>query len=252
MDSFKKYISEFIGTACLVIFGCGALSMTDIRVASMGYFMAAAAFGLAIIAMEYTFGSVSGCHLNPAVSLAMLINRKMDVIDFIGYVIFQILGGVAGAAVLFVIYGDKSGFGSNDLTGIQGNVFKGLIVEALLTFVFVLVALAMKARDEKMKISGVVIGAAMTLVYIIGIDLTGASVNPARSIGPALLSGGEALTSLWVFIIAPLVGGALAALAFKLFSGKKTAIAAGADDEEEESDDGEEGSENDEEGSDEE
>lgn len=251
MDSFKKYISEFIGTACLVIFGCGALSMTDIRVASMGYFMAAAAFGLAIIAMEYTFGSVSGCHLNPAVSLAMLINRKMDVIDFIGYVIFQILGGVAGAAVLFVIYGDKSGFGSNDLTGIQGNALKGLIVEVLLTFVFVLVALAMKAREEKLKISGVVIGAAMTLVYIIGIDLTGASVNPARSIGPALLSGGEALSSLWVFIIAPLVGGALAALAFKLLSGKKVAVTAESD-EEEESEDGEEGSENDEEGSDEE
>jgi len=227
MEGFKKYFSEFFGTACLVLFGCGALSITStMTAASSGYLISALAFGIAFIAMEYTLGDISGCHLNPAVSLAMFINKKIDLIDLIGYVIFQVLGGVVGAGILFVIHGSSRTYGANTLTGVDGSIAKGLLMETLLTFVFVLVYLALKLKKDKPQITGVVIGLTLTLVNLIGIDLTNASVNPARSIGPAILAGSTALSQLWIFIVAPLAGGALAALVYKfLFAPKANASA---------------------------
>lgn len=220
MESFKKYIAEFFGTAMLVVFGCGTAITVKTSVAGGGYILTALAFGGVLAALIYVIGNISGCHVNPAVSLAMLINGKIDIIDFIGYIVFQLLGAVAGTAFLTVI-GKGSGYGANGLDGVSGSAAKGLIVEFVLTFMFVLVILAVTGRKENSGIAGFVIGGALTLVHILGIGLTGTSVNPARSIGPALLAGSESLGCLWVFIVGPLFGAACAAIVYKLFTMKK-------------------------------
>ena len=239
MESWKKYIAEFFGTACLVIFGCGTAVLVNDHLAT------ALAFGLVIVAMSYSIGSVSGAHLNPAVSLAMLINGKIDVIDFFGYVIFQTLGSVAGASLLLAILGSGKGFGANSLKGVDGNAVRGLVVEAVLTFVFVFVILALTLiKGNESKHSGIVIGLTLTLVHLFGIKLTGTSVNPARSIGPALLEGGSAVTELWVFIVGPLVGAALAGVLFKIITMKKTSEEDEEDEEDEEAEETEEAEKN--------
>lgn len=221
MSSIKKYLAEFIGTLVLVLFACGTAAVVGCNTASAdtAYLLTALAFGLVIVAMAYSIGNVSGCHINPAVSLAMLISGKMNVKDFIGYVIAQFLGAIAGAAILGCLAGWDCGFGANGL--FEASVIKSLIVEIILTFVFVLAILGVTSKVENSRISGLVIGFTLTLVHIFGIHFTGTSVNPARSFGPALFAGGEALSSVWVFIVAPLIGGALAAIVWKLLSGKK-------------------------------
>ena len=221
MESFKKYLAEFFGTAALVFFGCGTAVSVNTSVSGGGYILTALAFGMVLTALIYVIGNISGCHVNPAVSLAMLINKKIDVIDFIGYVVFQLLGSLAGSALVLAILGKKGNLGANGLTGVGGSTAKGLVVELVLTFIFVLVILAVTGRKENSNIAGMIIGIALTLVHILGINLTGTSVNPARSIGPALLAGSEALGDLWVFIVAPLFGAAIAALVYKLFTIKK-------------------------------
>lgn len=226
----KKYIAEFIGTAVLVLFGCGTASLVGCgSAASCGYILTALAFGLVIVAMAYSIGNVSGCHINPAVSIAMLVAGKMTVKDFIGYIVAQFAGAVAGAGILKLIFTqgnvtDQTGaLGSNGLAGVNGSIVAALIVEVVLTFVFVLAIMGVTSKPEYSSVAGVVIGLSLTLVHILGIGLTGTSVNPARSFGPALLAGGEALSNVWIFIVAPLAGGVLAALVYKLIASAKKA-----------------------------
>ena len=204
MDSFKKCIAEFIGTFTLVLVGCGTAMLVGCdAVNGSGYILTAFAFGLVIVGMAYCVGNVSGCHINPAVSLAVLISGRMSVSDFFFYIISQILGAISGAACLKIIFSlgnvtDKTGgLGSNGLAGVGDSAVAGLIVECLLTFIFVLVILGV--TDSKAghgSFGGVVIGFSLVMVHILGIGLTGTSVNPARSIGPALFAGGAALAAL--------------------------------------------------------
>lgn len=216
MNSIRKYIAEFIGTFVLVLFACGTAAMTGCSTTSFdtAYLVTALAFGLVIVAMAYSIGNISGCHINPAVSLAMLISGKMTVKDFIGYVIAQFLGAVAGAGVLLALIGPDKGLGANGL--FEGDVLKSVIIEVILTFVFVISILGVTSKVENGKVAGLVIGLSLTLVHLFGIAFTGTSVNPARSFGPALFVGGDALANVWVFIVAPLIGGALAAVVYKV------------------------------------
>lgn len=223
----KKYIAEFIGTAVLVILGCGTAMLVGCdAVNGGGYILTAFAFGLSIVAMAYSIGNISGCHINPAVSLAVFINGGLSVKDFVGYVISQILGALGGAGILAAIFGlggvtdQTGGFGSNGLAGVNGSAIAGLLVEIVLTFIFVIAILGVtSSKAGHGSFGGIVIGLSLVLVHILGIGLTGTSVNPARSIGPAIVSAiagnTEPLTSLWVFIVGPLVGGALAAVVYK-------------------------------------
>lgn len=215
----KKYVAEFIGTFVLVLFACGVAAVTGCVFPEAGYVATALAFGLVIVAMAYSIGNISGCHINPAVSLGVLINGGMSVKDFVGYVVAQFAGAIAGAAVLKALIGTEMGLGCNGLY--NGSVGASMWVEIILTFVFVLAVLGATSKIENGKVAGLVIGLSLTMVHLFGIYFTGTSVNPARSFGPALLLGGEALSVVWVFIVAPLIGGALAALVWKFLNGKK-------------------------------
>jgi len=224
MNSIKKYVAEFIGTFVLVLFACGTASVVGCdSVLGAGYLTVALAFGLVIVAMAYSIGNISGCHINPAVSIAMLVSKKLTVKDFICYIVAQFAGAIAGAGVLKYILTDgidKTGaLGSNAL--FQGDVIKSIIIEILLTFVFVVAILGVTSKIENGTVAGLVIGLSLTLVHLLGIGLTGTSVNPARSFGPALLAGGDALSNVWVFIVAPLIGGVLAALVYNFLSSEK-------------------------------
>ena len=214
----KKYLAELIGTFILVFMGCGSAMVLGCDAAG-GHLAVALAFGLAIVATAYFIGDLSGCHINPAVSLAMLICKKLTLNDFIGYVIAQVLGALAGAGMLKMLTGLgvadlTGGLGSNGVAG-AGGIGGALVVEVILTFIFISAILGVTSSKDKGSVAGIVIGLTLTFVHIVGIPLTGTSVNPARSIGPALLAGGDALKNVWVFIVAPLVGAALAAIFFQ-------------------------------------
>ena len=213
----RKYVAEFIGTFVLVLMSCGVAMVVGCDTPA-GVIATSLAFGLSIVAMAYSIGNVSGCHINPAVSIAMLIAKKMTLKDFIGYVIAQVLGAIAGAAVLGVLLGKFTALGANTFGGagqLATTVWLAILVEVILTFIFVLTILGVTSKAENAKVAGLVIGLTLVFVHLLGIGFTGTSVNPARSLGPALLQGGEALKQVWVFILAPLVGGALAALVHK-------------------------------------
>ena len=219
-DSLKKYLAEFLGTFVLVLFACGTAAVVGASSQfGTGYLLVALAFGLVIVAMAYSIGNVSGCHINPAVSLAMLINGKLSRMDFVGYVVAQCIGALAGAGVLALFIGKASGLGTNALY--NGSIWKSLLVEIILTFVFVFVILGVTSKPNYSSVAGLVIGLTLTLVHIFGIAFTGTSVNPARSFGPAILVGGQSLKCLWVFIVAPLIGGALAAYAYRFLDDGK-------------------------------
>jgi aquaporin Z len=223
----KKYIAEFIGTMVLVILGCGTAMLVGCDAANGGgYILTALAFGLTIVGMAYCVGNISGCHINPAVSLGVLLSGGMSVNDFIGYVIAQCLGAFVGSGILAAIFSlgnvtdMTGGFGTNGLSGVNGSSIAGLLVEIILTFIFVLTILGVTSKKANHgSFGGLVIGLTLTLVHILGIGLTGTSVNPARSFGPAIvaaISGNSTpLSVLWVFIVGPLVGGALAAVVYK-------------------------------------
>ncbi len=234
MSSVKKYIAEFIGTAVLVICGCGTAMLVGCDSANGGgYILTALAFGLVIVGMAYCVGNISGCHINPAVSVGVLVSGGMKVKDFIGYVISQCLGALAGAGVLAAIFnlGNVNDmtevYGSNGLSGVDGSAAAGILVEVVLTFIFVLTILGVTSKKAGHgSFGGLVIGLTLTLVHILGIGLTGTSVNPARSIGPALvaaISGNTtAIADVWVFIVGPIVGAVIAAVVYKfLESGKE-------------------------------
>ncbi|MEA5002625.1 MAG: MIP family channel protein, partial [Christensenella sp.] len=198
----------------------------------------ALAFGLSIVAMAYCIGNISGCHINPAVSFAMLISKRMSGKDFIGYVIAQVLGAILASAILMFIVNSadlggiattglgQNGFGEASAVGLSmGGAF---VVEVILTFVFVMTILGVTSSEKMGSVAGIVIGLTLAFVHIIGIPLTGTSVNPARSLSPAIFMGGTALDQVWLFIVGPLVGAALAALIWMAFvKGKKDKQEAG-------------------------
>jgi aquaporin Z len=214
----KKYVAEGVGTGVLTFMGCGAAVVLGTDIGG-GHLAVALAFGLSIVAMAYVIGGVSGCHINPAVSCGMLLSKRISGKEFCFYVIAQVIGAIVAGALLkwlASVYatGDQTGgLGSNGF----GTVGMGgaLIVEIILTFIFVFVILGVTSDASKGAVAGIVIGLTLTFVHIVGIPLTGTSVNPARSIGPAIFAGGDALSQLWVFIVAPLVGAAIAALVYK-------------------------------------
>lgn len=221
----KKFISEFVGTLLLVFFGCGAAVAINQYVSSL-YGIAlpwsigfvALAFGLVLMALVYCIGKVSGCHVNPAVSIANLIDGRISIFECVYYVCAQVLGGICGALVLSWIFGSAANLGANGYETLSvlptiTTLPVAITIEAILTFVFVLVVLSVTKKENVN--AGIPIGLTLTLVHIMGIPFTGTSVNPARSIGPAFLTGGIALEQLWVFIVAPLIGGILAALFYK-------------------------------------
>ncbi len=241
-NSMKKYAAEFIGTLVLVVFGCGTAMLVGCDAANGGgYILTALAFGLVIVGMAYSVGNISGCHINPAVSLGVLLSGGINVKEFVGYVIAQCAGALAGSGLLALIFGIggvkdmtssvdaagniKYGFGANGLAGVNGNPLAGLIVEIVLTCVFVFVILGVTSKKAGHgSFGGLVIGFTLTLIHIFGIGLTGTSVNPARSFGPALIalfSGNVApIISLWVFIIGPMAGAAIAAVLYKFLEKK--------------------------------
>ena len=208
----KKYLAELIGTFVLTFVGCGVAAMTGCNGAECNgaYVATALAFGLTIVAMAYSIGNVSGCHINPAVSLGVLLNKGMSVKDFVGYVIAQCCGAIIAGALLMTLIGTDKGLGCNALY--DGNVAKSLLIEGVLTFIFVLSILGVTSKSEFGKVAGLVIGGSLTLVHLMGIAFTGTSVNPARSLGPALMLKGDALSCVWVFWAGPLVGAAVAAI----------------------------------------
>lgn len=234
MAIIKKMICEFIGTAVLVICGCGtAVALSTITTNAGAPVPTAAtvigialAFGLSIVAMAYSIGNVSGCHINPAVSTAMLINGKMTVKEFICYIIAQFAGATAGAGTLWIIFGSNSNLGADGygpgISAVGLNGFQASIVEAGLTFIFVLAVMGATEKIKNSSVAGIVIGLSLTLVHLFGIPLTGTSVNPARSFGPAVLQGGIALRELYVFLIAPTIGAIVAALVYKFVIAPKT------------------------------
>ena len=220
----KKYVCEFIGTLVLVLFGCGTAVLVGCDTAA-GLLTTALAFGLSIVAMAYVIGNVSGCHVNPAVSLACLIDKRMEFKDFIGYVVAQVLGAIAGSAILYGIVActglEVANFGAigfGDASAVGLSMIGALIVEVVLTCVFIYTILGVTADEKKGSIAGVVIGLTLTFVHILGISLTGTSVNPARSLSAALFSGATAMSQVWVFIVAPFVGAAIAAVLYRFLN----------------------------------
>ncbi len=227
MNNMKKYVAEFIGTCVLVMLGCGTAMLVGCDAASgCGYLLTALAFGLVIVGMAYCVGNISGCHINPAVSLGVLIKGGITGSQFAGYVVSQCLGALVGAGILGVIFDMggvtdmTGGFGANGLAGVNGSAGAGILVEVVLTFVFVMTILGVTSEKfSHGSFGGLIIGLTLTLVHILGIGLTGTSVNPARSLGPAVMAAaaGNAapLAQLWVFIVGPLIGAAIAAIVYK-------------------------------------
>ena len=220
MKSFKKYIAECLGTFFLVFFACGIACVVSASDGNNALFniVVALGFGLALIASIYTIGNISGSHINPAVSIAMLIDGRMGAGEFIGYIISQFVGAIAGAAVL-AIFVPNTPLGTNSFDPAVLSYGKAILIEVILTFLFVYTVLCTTAKAD-FPGAGIVNGFALTLVHILGISFTGTSVNPARTFGPALIKAFQgdaaALGPYWVFLLAPLVGGALAAVVYKL------------------------------------
>jgi len=215
-------IAEALGTFILVLFGCGAAVLMGAQIGMMGI---ALAFGLAIVAAAYGLGAISGAHLNPAVSLGMLVAGKMTVLEFGAYVVAQLIGATLGAGVILLIASGKAdyslaanGLGQNGFgAGYLGeySLMAALMFEVVMTFIFVTVILGATASGAPAAMAGLAIGLTLAAIHLVGINVTGVSVNPARSFGPAVFVGGKALADLWVFIAAPLAGGALAGLVWK-------------------------------------
>ena len=228
----KKFIAEAVGTCTLVVLGCGTAMLVGCDAANGGgYILTALAFGLAIVAMAYSIGNISGCHINPAVTLGVFLSGGMDKKDVGGYVIAQCIGALIGSAVLALVFklggvtDMTGGLGANGLAGVGGNAVAGLLVEIILTFIFVTCILGVTSgKAGHGSFGGLVIGLTLTGVHILGIGLTGTSVNPARSIGPAIVAavtGNTApLGSLWVFVAGPLIGAGLAAYCYKYLETK--------------------------------
>lgn len=222
----KKYLAEMVGTMVLVLMGCGvAVSLGCEPLLNIPAVVGTAlAFGLSVVAMAYTIGGISGCHINPAITLGVWVSGRMPAKEAGLYILFQIIGAVIGSSLLYLLTSNAglSGTGANDLQYGVSEV-GGLLAEVIFTCVFVLVVLGAtsKTNGATNNLAGLAIGLALVLVHLVCIRYTGTSVNPARSIGPALFEGGTALTNLWIFIVGPFAGGLLAALIWKVIEPKK-------------------------------
>ncbi|OSZ78754.1 aquaporin Z [Chitinophagaceae bacterium IBVUCB1] len=224
----KKNLAEFIGTFCLVLFGCGAAVVSGISTTGpegIGLLGISLAFGVAVVVMAYAIGPISGCHINPAITISMVVGGKMSVGEAVGYIISQFLGATAAAGVLYGIQSGMPGFamgewalGSNGWgEGYLGayNMQSAFIAEAVFTFLFLFVIFATTSKWGNSTMAGLAIGLTLVLIHLVAIPITGTSVNPARSFGPAIFAGGKAIQQLWLFIVAPIVGGVLAALVWR-------------------------------------
>jgi aquaporin Z len=224
----KKYTAEFIGTFSLVLFGCGSAVIAGtsaVGPSGIGLLGISIAFGFAVVAMAYAIGGISGCHINPAVTIGVLTAGKMTVKDAIGYIVSQCLGAILGSAVLYLIALGRPGFtmpiwglGANGWgDGYLGNynTLSAFVIEAVMTCLFIFVILATTSKFGNGTMAGLAIGVTLMLIHLVTIPVTGTSVNPARSLGPALFSGGKALAQLWLFFVAPILGAIIAALGWK-------------------------------------
>ena len=212
----QKFVAEFIGTLTLVLFGCGAAVLGGENVGQLGI---ALAFGFAIVAMAYGIGSISGCHVNPAVSLAVFIAGRMNARDLVLYWIAQFLGALVGAGILAAIAGTAGGLGQNGWgPGYNGefSMQAALIFEVVMTALFVIVILGSTSSAAPAGFAGLAIGITLAVIHIVGIQVTGVSVNPARSFGPAVLVGGQALAQLWLFFVAPAIGAIIGGALYRL------------------------------------
>lgn len=213
----KKYLAEMIGTMVLVLMGCGSAVFAGAvqPFVSVGTLGVAFAFGLAVLTMVYTIGKISGCHINPAITLGMLLSKRISGKDAGMYMVFQVIGAIIGSSILYILAKDSGSV--TTFTGANGytNLLPAFVAETVFTFIFLLVVLGSTSKGANTKFAGIAIGLALVLIHIVCIPITGTSVNPARSIGPALFQGGEALSQLWLFIVAPFLGAAIAAVVWK-------------------------------------
>ena len=216
----KKYLAEMVGTMVLTLLGCGTAVSLNCGSDTASVVGTAVAFGLAVVAMAYTIGGISGCHINPAITLGCLISGRISGKDACGYMVFQVIGAILASCVLYLLVSTSPELALGTKTGANacaGTVTNGLIAEIVLTCLFVLVVLGTTdAKKGAGNFAGLAIGLSLVLIHLVGIHYTGTSVNPARSIGPAIFEGGKALSQLWVFIVGPFVGGACAAFIWKL------------------------------------
>lgn len=219
MMSMNKYFAEFIGTFVLVLIGCGSAVVAGSQIGFLGISMA---FGLAVLVMVYAIGNISGCHINPAITISMLVAGKISGKDTVGYLIAQFLGGIVGALILYLIASGKAdyslavnGLGQNgygELSPMKYGIGAAFLAEVVLTFIFLLVIFGATSPKAPTGFAGIAIGWSLAMIHMVGIPITGTSVNPARSFGPALIVGGEALSQVWLFLLAPIIGGIVAAL----------------------------------------
>ncbi|MDO5523715.1 MAG: MIP family channel protein [Bacteroidia bacterium] len=219
----KKYLAEMIGTMVLVLMGCGAAVFAGnepglVGAGGVGTLGVAFAFGLSVIAMAYGIGSISGCHINPAITLGVLLSGRMSGKDAGMYMLFQFIGALIGSAIIYLLvttgtHNGPTATGANSFA--DGQLTQAFVAEAVFTFIFVLVVLGVTAKNGLNKFAGLAIGLTLVLVHIVCIPITGTSVNPARSFGPAIFEGGAALAQLWLFIVAPFLGAAIAAIVWK-------------------------------------
>jgi aquaporin Z len=222
MSGPNKYLAELIGTFVLVFMGCGSAVIAGEKVGFLGISLA---FGLSVLVMVYAIGPISGCHINPAITIAMLVNGKISGKDAGIYIICQCIGAIIAAALLLAVMTGLPGYsvavnglgqnGYGDASPAGFSMMSGLIAEVILTFIFLIVIFGATSKAAPAGFAGIAIGLSLTLIHIVGIPVTGVSVNPARSIGPALLVGGTAIAQLWLFIIAPIIGAVLAAFVWK-------------------------------------
>ena len=217
----KKYVAELMGTAILVFMGCGSAVIAGSHIGFAGISLA---FGLAVLVMVYAIGPISGCHINPAITIAMLVSGKIGAKDSFFYIVAQVIGALLGAGILYLIASGMPGYdlavnglGQNGYEEASPGKFTlqaGFLAEVVLTFIFLIVILGSTDKLASSGFAGIAIGLSLVMIHLVGIPITGTSVNPARSLGPALLVGGTALEQVWVFIAAPVIGGILAALAW--------------------------------------
>ena len=228
MNSSTKYAAEFLGTLVLVLIGCGSAVIAGTEISFTGISFA---FGLAVLTMVYAIGNISGCHINPAITIAMLTAGKISGKESAGYIVSQCLGAIAGAGILVVIakgipgYSlETNGLGQNgfgEFSPMKYSMEAGFIAEVVLTFIFLLVIFGSTSEDAPKGFAGIAIGLSLVMIHLVSIPITGTSVNPARSLGPALFVGANAIGQLWMFWVAPIIGGVLAALVWKNLLAKK-------------------------------
>jgi len=222
MNDMKKYLAELLGTFVLVFIGTGSAVVAG---KDIGYLGIALAFGISVLVMVYAIGQISGCHINPAITIAMLINGKIPAKDAVIYIIVQCIGAIIASVLLLTIMTGfpgydlatnglgQNGYGSASPAGYS--LMSGFIAEVVLTFIFLMVIFGATSKTAPAGFAGIPIGFALAIIHMVGIPITGTSVNPARSLGPALIAGGTALVQLWMFILAPVIGAVIAAVAWK-------------------------------------